>query len=191
MINEGNLSMPRREAGNTAGGVYNITQDAARRDCYRYFSACFSLPEGEAYIDYGTLDRQQEMVGRIYPAVAISLQRMREAASKTNEENLRVEFARLFIGPFTLPAPPYGSVYLEPAGRVMGDTTLEVITWYRHEGLTIDEDFKELPDHIVAELEFVCYLLLKKIQAYRNGLSEKASLFHKKQIDFFNGNIAR
>ncbi|RKX80265.1 MAG: hypothetical protein DRP87_00175 [Spirochaetes bacterium] len=181
-----------RIRGKVMGGVNNnVMIDACRRDCYRHFSSCFSLTERQSCIDYETLDHLLETVKQIYPDVATPVRCMREAASKTKQESLHVEFARLFIGPFTLPAPPSGSVYLEPAWRVMGDTTMEVTNWYKHEGLVINKDFKELPDHIVVELEFMYYLLFKKVQAYCNKHDEEARSFHKKQLAFFNSNLSR
>jgi TorA maturation chaperone TorD len=45
--------------------------------------------------------------------------------------------------------------------RVMGDSTMEVIKMYHEKGLSIDEDFKELPDHIAVELEFMNYLIYR------------------------------
>jgi TorA maturation chaperone TorD len=43
----------------------------------------------------------------------------------------------------------------------MGDSTMEVIKMYHEKGLSIDEDFKELPDHIAVELEFMNYLIYR------------------------------
>ncbi|MBC2722950.1 molecular chaperone [Desulfosporosinus sp.] len=84
--------------------------------------------------------------------------------SKSKLEDLTVDYAKLFIGPFDLLAPPYGSVYLEGQRRVMGDSTVKVLQFYRQAGLNLSDEFKEPPDHIVTELEFMYYLIAKHIE---------------------------
>ena len=86
-----------------------------------------------------------------------------------NIEELKVEYARLFVGPYTLLAPPYGSVYLEPERRIMGNSTMDVINRYRQSGLVVAEDFKDAPDHIAAELEFMHFLIFKVMEAASQG----------------------
>ncbi len=50
-------------------------------------------------------------------------------------EPLKVEFSKLFVGPYKLFAAPYGSVYLDDERKVMGDSTLDVKNRYREAGL--------------------------------------------------------
>jgi len=68
-------------------------------------------------------------------------------------EPLKVDYSRLFVGPFLLPAPPYGSVYLESRRRIMGDSTMDVLEHYREMGMAMAETFKDAPDHVSAELD--------------------------------------
>jgi TorA maturation chaperone TorD len=89
---------------------------------------------------------------------------MKDALLHYSSGDLSVEYARLFVGPYNLAAPPYGSVYLDGGRKVMGDSTMEVMRLYQREGLTIDNEFKELPDHISVELEFMYYLAYKKVK---------------------------
>jgi len=84
--------------------------------------------------------------------------------SESKLDDLTVDFAKLFIGPFDLLAPPYGSVYLDGQRRVMGDSTVKVLKFYRQAGLNLSDKFKEPPDHIVTELEFMYYLIAKHIE---------------------------
>ena len=166
--------------------THDVTRYSARGECYQYFASCFYLPETELYADNGIIDHLIEALQQIYPEVAVHARLMQESASEMREERLRIEFSQLFVGPFKLPAPPYGSVYLEPDRRIMGDTTLEVIKWYNREDLFISEDFKELPDHIAVELEFMYYIIFKEVQTYLNEKFEDAKSFHEKQHNFFN-----
>ena len=84
-------------------------------------------------------------------------------------EKLTVEHARLFVGPYSLEAPPYGSVYMESERRIMGNSTMDVIKRYQQSGLAMAEDFKDAPDHIAAELEFMHFLIYKEIEAINHG----------------------
>ena len=47
----------------------------------------------------------------------------------------------------------------------MGDSTIAVKHMYQEYGLKPAEDFKELPDHIAVELEFMYYLIYKTLEA--------------------------
>jgi TorA maturation chaperone TorD len=80
---------------------------------------------------------------------------------------LKIDFAHLFVGPFLVLAPPYGSVYLEEKRRIMGDTTMDVLDHYRALGLDIADNFKDAPDHVCAELEFMHVLVCRQAEALR------------------------
>ena len=111
---------------------------------------------------------------------------MEKAFLEADEEGLTVEYARLFVGPFELKAPPYGSVYLDGERKVMGNSTIEVIKLYEETGLVMDKDFKELPDHIAVELEFMYYLIHKEVEALEKSEKEKALAFGETRLRFFN-----
>jgi len=83
--------------------------------------------------------------------------------------DLEIDYARLFMGPFNLLAPPYGSVYLENERRVMGASTADVQKRYQTAGLDVATGFKDAPDHIAAELEFMHFLIFKTMEAANQG----------------------
>ncbi|MBW2443902.1 MAG: molecular chaperone TorD family protein [Deltaproteobacteria bacterium] len=84
-------------------------------------------------------------------------------------KTLEVDHARLFVGPFNLLAPPYGSVYLEGERQVMGASTADVKMRYQAVGLDVDTGFKDAPDHVAAELEFMHVLIFKALEAAGKG----------------------
>jgi TorA maturation chaperone TorD len=73
----------------------------------------------------------------------------------------QVEFAfnRLFVGPKSLLAPPYASVYLEPEPQLMGRTTLQIRELYTL--LDLSSPWKNVvpDDHISLELDAYRQLL--------------------------------
>ena len=92
-----------------------------------------------------------------------------DIASRDTREYLKVDYARLFVGPFNLLAPPYGSVYLENERLVMGNSTADVQKRYEESGLDVATNFKDAPDHIAAELEFMHFLIFKEMEAIDQG----------------------
>jgi len=70
-------------------------------------------------------------------------------------EDLQVEYTRLFINAVPhVPAPPFGSVYLESGRSLYGKTTEKVRDFYREHGFDIS-DPAAVPDEITLELEFL------------------------------------
>lgn len=135
---------------------------------YRLLSACLYQPSaewGEANL-FGNLKGALLVVA---PPLAGRADAMEESFRTLGETELAVVYARLFVGPFSLGAPPYGSYYLEPEKRVMGETTSAVRDFYRKAGLTLDEEFTEMPDHMAVELEFLSYLLQRALAAMAAG----------------------
>ena len=175
-----------------------ILYERKRGDCYRLLSACFYLPKKALSLEEGLFKNLSMLLKSICPGAAIFSAEMEEAIREYNNEDLSVEYAKLFVGPYDLKAPPYGSVYLEGGRRVMGDSTMEVIKAYHEEGLSMDEDFKELPDHIAVELEFMNYLIYKEIDTYMKSKFEDAmevlrhqELFLKKYLGAWISNFSK
>jgi len=103
---------------------------------------------------------------------------------------LRVDFARLFVGPYRLLAPPYGSIYLEGDHKVMENSTVDVRERYREAGLDISENFKDAPDHIAVELEFMYFLIFKEIEAIHSDTPEAAYEQLCRQKSFLQDHLA-
>ena len=100
---------------------------------------------------------------------------------------LNVDYAKLFVGPFNLLAPPYGSVYLEGKSQVMGNSTIDVKKRYAEEGLDIG--LKEAPDHIAIELEFLYFLVFQEIAAFNDNDFNNMNLYQSKQKSFLETHL--
>ncbi|WP_459176071.1 Tat proofreading chaperone DmsD [Ewingella americana] len=66
----------------------------------------------------------------------------------THEEPDAEAFQRLFVGPYALPAPPWGSVYLDRESVLFGDSTLDLREWMRDHGIEPNRTQAEPEDHI-------------------------------------------
>jgi TorA maturation chaperone TorD len=148
-----------------------ILKEKRRGDCYRLLSACFYQPQKETLIQEDFFKNLEGLLRTISDDAAAHASAMEKAFLKYSEEDLLVAYAKLFVGPNELLAPPYGSLYLDGEKKVMGDSTMEVIKFYEEQGLSIDKEFGNLPDHITIELEFMYYLIFKETEAL-----EKAEL---------------
>lgn len=77
---------------------------------------------------------------------------------KLLEEEIRPEYARLFLGPKHIPAPPYESVYRTKNRQIFGDTAFEVKKIYDNFGVKIESEGNIPNDFIGYELEFMYYM---------------------------------
>lgn len=155
-----------------------------RGECYRFLAACFYQPKKEVLGAERLLPNLELNLQEVCPAAVIFARRMQESLAACTEEELAVEHARLFVGPFGLKAPPYGSVYLDGDHTVMGASTLETISLYEQEGLARDESFNELPDHIAVELEFLYYLIYCQVEALGKNDLERFQEYKRKEVSF-------
>ena len=159
----------------------NVT--AAREDVYRLLAACFYPPSREL-IEEGCCATLAALLKPFAPDAAQYAGDAADAASNSSLDYLAVEHARLFIGPFQLVAPPYGSIYLDDAKTVMGDSTARVAAFYHDCGLHLADDFHELPDHFAVELEFMSYLSFKQREAEASGNRDEVIRIASLQSEF-------
>jgi len=154
-----------------------IENEQARCQCYKLLAGCLYQPEKDVLIEEKSLENLSRLLGFVCPAAAPFAAKMKDALLKYSTDELLVEYAKLFVGPFELKAAPYGSVYLDEGRKVMGESTVKVMEIYKEEGLAMDRDFKDLPDHITVELEFMYYLAFKEIEALEEKNTEKAGYY--------------
>jgi TorA maturation chaperone TorD len=164
----------------------HILNQKREGDFYKLLAACFYLPRKQLCLEEGIFKNLVALSKEVCPEAAPIFVRLEQAFSSSDEEELLIEYASLFVGPYELKAPPYGSIYLNGERKVMGDSTLQVIKLYEEAGLVMDKDFKELPDHIAVELEFMYYLIYKEMEALEKSEKEKTLAFRETRSHFFN-----
>jgi TorA maturation chaperone TorD len=161
-----------------------VTVEQQRGDCFKLLAACFYPPERKVLLEEEVLENLFRLLGAVCPEAAPHAEGMARALSQAADVELAVAHAKLFVGPFELQAPPYGSLYLESQKRLMGDSTMEVLKMYQRAGLALNTDFQDAPDHITAELEFMYFLIAKELQALRKGDRKEASGYLNMQQEF-------
>lgn len=163
-----------------------IINEKVRGDCYRFLSACFYYPKKEIFIQEGLFENLTGAFKKVCPDAAIFSGKMAETILNYTNEELLIDYSNLFVGPYELKAPPYGSVYLDSERRVMGNSTMETLKIYQEKGLNIDNDFREMPDHIAVELEFMYYLTYSEAEALEKNEAGTALDFLRTQEIFLN-----
>ncbi|MDH3964438.1 MAG: molecular chaperone [Deltaproteobacteria bacterium] len=164
-----------------------LRREKARRDTYKSLAECYYLPDGDLIIKLKGLERQLGVLGS--GALSYAALMRSELQGPKELKKLAIDFARLFVGPYSLPAPPYGSVYLEGERKIMGDSTLDVQERYRRAGVELSDNFRDVPDHIAAELEFMYFLIFKEIQALENSDVDTAIDYLEKQRAFLREHL--
>lgn len=131
----------------------------AEGEIFRILADCYHQPDDKLITRISKLTEVAEPFGDIPVGLA---RKMIEQLEDGTLDALLVDYAKLFVGPFELAAPPFGSVYLEEGHKLMGDSTVDVKQYYRAAGLDMADDFANPPDHIAAELEFLYYLFVRE-----------------------------
>ena len=114
------------------------------------------------------------------------------SGQETALRELEMEYTRLFITAYPrIPAPPYASIYLEDDRLVWGNSTVEALEIYREAGLKVADDFRDVPDHIAAELEFVSYLISSELKASEKDNNERLSRMLSIQYRFLADHLLK
>lgn len=162
----------------------------AREDLCRYIAACYYEPE-PIFAAEGLFDNLLAAARQVDEALVPNSQAMGEAFSATSAQALLLDYTRLFLGPMDILAKPYGSVWLDQEKTLMNDSTMGLIDLYKEAGFEMDEEFRELPDHIAAELEFLYLLIFRENEALRAGETTKLEQARKLKRLFLTEHLGR
>lgn len=146
-----------------------------KANVYKILSVLFKTPTDETEF---YLEHLQTSINNVYPDLAELAGQLQQEFQAHGEDvtKLKVDHARLFVGPFDLEAPPYSSIYLDEGRLVFGNSTMTALNIYKEAGIEMSKDFKDVPDNITVELEFVYYLFF---MLRENGEEKYANLLKK------------
>jgi TorA maturation chaperone TorD len=163
-----------------AVALYDNVEDIERAELYRLFAGLFIHEPTDEII--------------------IQLKDMFQMKFADSPQEIRIDFASIFLGPDGR-LMPYESFYNYPLGdrpRLWGKAAEEVQSFYISAGIVMDEEINLIPDHISAEMLFMSYLiengilelqkrfleehLVKWIPEYCNELQKYASTGFYKEV---------
>lgn len=163
--------------------------EVGRREAYKGFSECFLLPHEDFDTTLKNLEQHLEEVDSSSKPL---LEKMSfEFLHQNGLDGLKMDFTKLFIGPYCTLAPPYGSNYLEEKRKIMGESTIDVLEKYHAGGMIPSTDFKDVPDHISTELEFMYFLIYKETKTLVSETPTAVLECFKRQKEFLNLHIGR
>lgn len=163
---------------------------AARSEVYKFLSRAYDSPEvassTESYagavrsafgaLELSHLDRELEKMAAYLQASPERLE-------------LSLEYTRLFRGPVKAEVYPYESMHIN--GEIMGESALDVVRHYQEAGVEVSGEFKDLPDHVCAEMEFARYLCASESEALKGGNTDKAAEIRAMRQSFLNEHLVR
>ncbi len=156
----------------------------ARVETYKALAGCFFPPDDH-------LPKNTENLATHAPTwvpeVNASTLTMLESLPRDEQgrEALRVEHARLFLGPFEVLAPPFGAVYFHVNKMLSHESTDDAAERYREAGVAGAPDGGNPPDHVTAELEFMYYLLFQEHAALCRDDASAVREWRDRRTDFF------
>lgn len=156
-----------------------------RAEIINLFSALFCQPEEGVTKNAKTYESLTVLFESINSDCIPDVRKMHQSAEKYTIQELMVEYARMFIGPFKIPVPPYSSMYFQ-GKTLMSNVTLWVMEIYKQAGLNFDTNLKDLPDHVVVETQFLYYLLFNEVSEFKNGNKEDAERYNNLLHYFVN-----
>ncbi len=134
-----------------------VEADLAREELCRFLAGCYYEP-GPEFAEERLFDSIAAAAQRVHPELAVQAQRLAAAFAAAPLEALLVDYTRLFLGAPQAMAKPYASVWLSGQPELMQESVDALMQMYAQGGFDIDPEFKDLPDHVAVELEFL-YLL--------------------------------
>lgn len=140
----------------------------ARETLCRLLAACHYEPAPE-FGEERVFESLRDAAARVDPALEARARALGEAFAGTALQDLLVDYTRLFLGPVRALAQPYESVWSGADAALMTDRTMALVALYGEAGFELDEGFRDLPDHVAAELEFLYLLIFRENQARANG----------------------
>lgn len=110
-------------------------------------------------------------------------------------KEMKVEYARLFIGPGKPAVQPYETFYdkrMSPLTQpllMVSPAAMAVEKIYRQAGVAMSHDLQEPSDHFAVELEFLFFLSKKESDAWAEGDNKNGNEWHRQELAFIDGHL--
>ncbi|MBI5880361.1 MAG: molecular chaperone TorD family protein [Chloroflexi bacterium] len=159
---------------------------------YEYPDGSFlqSLVDDDVFAEYPLGDTGPETAAGLRRLQAWSRQ-CGTPISREALDTLRVDYTRLFMGPGTVLAAPWESVYFSEERMVFQEQTLQVRAWYAQFGLELASRVYEPDDHIGLELSFIAHLAQQSLQALEHDDLDQVQRALQAQRTFMSEHLLR
>lgn len=168
---------------------YATGRDGAREDLCRYLAACYYEPTAD-FNEERLFDSMFAAASAIDPDLAERARKLGETFSAQDPQALLVDYTALFIGPSQPRAMPYASFWLTDDQSLRHEATMAVLDFYEQGGFAVSDEFRELPDHVAVELEFLYLLLGAQNQARLEGDADRLAFADALRRSFVEQHLA-
>lgn len=147
----------------------DVRRVAARADLCRFLAACYYLP-GPEFAEERIFDSMRTAAAHLEAGIAEAVESLGRDFDTTPLQGLQIDYTALFLNPTGPLATPYESFWIggrDPAATQ--EATEGVIAFYADAGFEVDEEFRDLPDHVAAELELLYALIFREARARATG----------------------
>jgi TorA maturation chaperone TorD len=163
----------------------------ARANIYGLLTAAFRVEPSSSFL---TRLKDPEILG-VLEGLGVSLgEDFRDSSNEQLREDLAIEFTRLFLGPRGH-ISPHESLHTDSASDgnadLWGAETVKVKRFMEAAGLTVDDSFTGMPDHISAEMEFMQQLTTREAEAWTEADEEFATNILKIEKRFYDEHLSR
>lgn len=165
-------------------------QALARQELCRFLAGCYYEP-GPEFAEERLFESIADAAQRISPELGEHAQRLGAAFGAADLQDLLVDYTRLFLGAPQALAKPYASVWLSTDPELMQDSAMELLRLYEQGGFEIDPEFRDLPDHVAVELEFMYLLSFQQNQARSAGDEQALQAVEVLRTAFLVGHLGR
>lgn len=105
--------------------------------------------------------------------------------------DIKVDYLALFIGPGTMKAPLWESIYFTKDHLLFQNSTLKVRQWYRRFGLEPELLNQEPDDHLGLELLFMAHLSSLGLNALESGNTVLFNQYMTSQKKFYSKHLLK
>jgi TorA maturation chaperone TorD len=169
----------------------DVKRIAARADLCRLLAACYYQP-GPEFDEERVFESMQTAAAALDDGFAALARSLGEAFEAQALDELQVDYTRLFLNPAGPVAAPYESAWLAGKDPMLFDEVMQsVLDSYRAGGYEVDEDFRDLPDHIAAELEFLYTLVFREARATASGHDTESDEVVERRCRFVEQHLGR
>jgi TorA maturation chaperone TorD len=165
-------------------------QAEARQEFCRFLAGCYYEP-GPEFAEERLFESILTAARCIGPELADHAQRLGQAFAAASLQDLLVDYTRLFLGAPQALAKPYASVWLTGDPELMQDSAMELLKLYEQGGFEIDPEFRDLPDHVAVELEFLYLLTFQQNQAVAAADDQALQAVEVLRTAFLVGHLGR
>jgi len=166
----------------------HVNEAWMRHSVYRFFASLHLYPDRDRL---GILQKAAlQLHGEGSSSVSTQFTGLNEYLGDMNETSIHKveeEYVALFsVNPC---APPYESYYQDPEGFVRSWIIIQLEKEYAEAGLKIRRSFKQPPDHVAIELEFMAFLCSLEAKGHEtsNEVDVRTSL--ERQYQFLSSHL--